>query len=315
MGDKPANLKLRSRGVIESDKIDPPLQSGIFTDEFSPSSDPFRKDHLRPCEVDDDAPFFFQFFCQFLRRNPIEDSRIDPDRFQVLSFRLFFDHLSPPLSITVRVFAYPVLRRMTLFFNFDPIAVPFQQTFGARTVFLMIVRIKSVSRIARSMRNGLIGIEEYFTEVGMPLFFLALPFFDGLDGHKPTTDGYTELPQGGMRMKKILGLLLLLFTLSCASSTGGIATSNIPLDGVSYKVVATDEITLSWNTFDIGILGFPLDPPPVDRAQSILLKRNNGDALVNLRYWFDRSIYLFITRNRFHLKADIAKINGNRRGR
>ena len=107
-------------------------------------------------------------------------------------------------------------------------------------------------------------------------------------------------------MKKSLITALLLFA-SCVSSTAGIATSNIPLEGKEFRVLGPAEVTLTWNSFDIGFIGIPFGTPPVDRAERILLEKYGGDALINLRYWSDKSIYLFITRHRFHLKADVVK--------
>jgi hypothetical protein len=105
----------------------------------------------------------------------------------------------------------------------------------------------------------------------------------------------------------LIVLVVILFT-GCASSTGGIAVSNIPLEGSSYTFITTDQVLLTWYSIDFGLIGVPLAPPPVEEAQTRLLEKHGGDALVNLRYWSDRSIFLFMTRNRFSLKADIVRI-------
>ncbi|MDH5655289.1 MAG: hypothetical protein OEZ34_05245 [Spirochaetia bacterium] len=109
-------------------------------------------------------------------------------------------------------------------------------------------------------------------------------------------------------MNKYLFSTVFFLFLSCVSSSGGIATSNIPLEGKGYKVLGPAETTLSWYSLDMGFLGIPFGTPPVDRAQQILLKKYNGDALINLRYWSDRSIFTILTRHRFHLKADVVKL-------
>ena len=95
---------------------------------------------------------------------------------------------------------------------------------------------------------------------------------------------------------------------ACATSSAGIATSNVPLEGIPYEIIGPAETTLTWWTFDIALLGIPLNVPPVDRAQEELLAQKNGQALVNIRYWTDRSIYLFMTRNRLYMKADVVRI-------
>ncbi len=101
--------------------------------------------------------------------------------------------------------------------------------------------------------------------------------------------------------------------LSCASASAGITTSTIPLEGKPYRILGDAETTRSWWSFDIGFLGFPLRQPPVDEAVQDLLQEKGGDALVNLRYFTDRSIFLFMTRHRFYLKAEVVKLEGETR--
>lgn len=97
--------------------------------------------------------------------------------------------------------------------------------------------------------------------------------------------------------------------LSCAHSTAGFSPSNIPLENKPYTVIGTAEKELTWWTFDIAIIGIPLSRPPVEEAMQAILKEKEGNALVNIRHWMDKSVYLFMTRNRFHLKADVVRID------
>lgn len=106
----------------------------------------------------------------------------------------------------------------------------------------------------------------------------------------------------------ILALLTLYLISSCASSSAGITTSNIPIGNRDYEIIGNGEAQSSWWSFDIGVIGFPLGQPPVDEAIKELVESKEGDALVNIRYSTDRSIFLFLTRHRFHLKADIVKL-------
>jgi hypothetical protein len=110
------------------------------------------------------------------------------------------------------------------------------------------------------------------------------------------------------RLRLISGLALC-FAASCASASGGFSVSNIPVDSRRFEVVAPgEETSLSWWSLDLGIIGLPLSDPPVARAERELLKRADGDALINLRYWNDRSVFLlFVNRQRFHLKADVVR--------
>ena len=104
--------------------------------------------------------------------------------------------------------------------------------------------------------------------------------------------------------------LACLFSLgACVTATAGIATSNIPLEGRKYTVVGTGTVIEKWAGLDLGIIGFPLGPPPVDRAVERLLREKKGDALINLRFGTDKFIFLFfITMHRFHLTADVVRL-------
>ena len=119
------------------------------------------------------------------------------------------------------------------------------------------------------------------------------------------------LPQTILRI--LLPVALTLGTQACISATGGIAVSNVPVEGRQYEVIGPGETTVSWWALDLGIIGLPLSMPPVDEAQRRLINQNEGDALVNLRYWTDRSMFLFfVSRHRFHLKADVIRFTDGR---
>lgn len=100
-----------------------------------------------------------------------------------------------------------------------------------------------------------------------------------------------------------------IFSGGCVTATAGIATSNIPLEGKQYTVVGTGTVVEKWVGLDLGIIGFPLGAPPVDKAVQKLLSEKKGDALINLRFGTDKFIFLFfITMHRFHLTADVVKL-------
>lgn len=111
-----------------------------------------------------------------------------------------------------------------------------------------------------------------------------------------------------MKAFQILSLFFVSLTLfHCATSSAGIATSNIPVADRKYKVIGPVEGHKTWNTFDIAIVGVPLSEPPIDKVVTTMLTEKEADALINIRYWTDKYILLFITINRLHINAEAIK--------
>ncbi|MCH1913965.1 hypothetical protein L9Z41_19360 [Leptospira noguchii] len=110
---------------------------------------------------------------------------------------------------------------------------------------------------------------------------------------------------------KVFQILILFFVsfiiLDCATSSAGIATSNIPVTDRKYKVIGPVEGHKTWNTIDIAIIGFPLSEPPIDKLVTFMLTEKEADALINIRYWTDKYILLFVTVNRLHINAEAIK--------
>ena len=107
---------------------------------------------------------------------------------------------------------------------------------------------------------------------------------------------------------RITALLSILILSGCVSASAGLTTSNIPLEGRKYKVLGSAETSVSWFSIDLGIIGFPLSRPPVDEALKELMNSKGGDALINIRYSTDRMILTLVTLHRFHVKADVVKL-------
>ncbi|TGK10593.1 hypothetical protein EHQ81_11485 [Leptospira selangorensis] len=105
----------------------------------------------------------------------------------------------------------------------------------------------------------------------------------------------------------VLSLLLAASIISCATSSAGLATSTVPVADKKYKVISPVEGTKYWYTFDIAIIGIPLGEPPIDRLLEELTKEKEADALINVRYWTDKSIFVFLTVNRLHISAEAIK--------
>ncbi|XDD46042.1 hypothetical protein AB3N60_15200 [Leptospira sp. WS39.C2] len=116
-------------------------------------------------------------------------------------------------------------------------------------------------------------------------------------------------------MKKNIFLILLvvlsMFVSNCASSSVGIATSNKPIPNTPYETIKTVDKTFSWYTFDIILFGIPLTEPPVADLYEKVMEEESGDALVNIRYWNDKSIFGPIIRYRFNIKGDLVKFTNS----
>lgn len=108
-------------------------------------------------------------------------------------------------------------------------------------------------------------------------------------------------------MKQISFLFSLVFLLNCASSNAGITTSNIPIVNKKYKVVAVVDKRRTWKAFDIGIIASAFSEPPINQMVNDAIKENEADALINIKYWQDRTIWGPITIHRFQLNAEAVK--------
>lgn len=100
---------------------------------------------------------------------------------------------------------------------------------------------------------------------------------------------------------------LFLGLFNCASSSVGIATSNKPIPNTPYETVKTVEKTFTWYALDFIIFGIPFTEPPVTDLYEKVMEEDSGDALVNIRYWNDKSIFGPLTRYRFTIKGDLVR--------
>ena len=106
-------------------------------------------------------------------------------------------------------------------------------------------------------------------------------------------------------LAKYIFLLLLVLSLnSCATSSVGIAMSDIPLEGKEYQVLGPTTARGRWYTIDFGFLSFPLTSPPIDRVMEQARKSAGGNALRNIRFVQDEIVILFFKIHRFTLRAE-----------
>lgn len=102
--------------------------------------------------------------------------------------------------------------------------------------------------------------------------------------------------------------MVLSLGLNCATSSVGVAASNKPLGSSSYETIRTVDKTFKWYTFDIIIFNVPTTEPPIENLYEQLLEDSQADALVNIRYWNDKTVFGPLTRFRFSIKADAVKL-------
>jgi hypothetical protein len=102
----------------------------------------------------------------------------------------------------------------------------------------------------------------------------------------------------------ILLLILASLHISCASAHAGIAASNIPIIEKKYSVLGPVETKEYWIALDFAVLGFSVKEPPINKAMQDLQDQKKADALINIRYWNDRIILLFVTVHRMGIQAE-----------
>lgn len=95
--------------------------------------------------------------------------------------------------------------------------------------------------------------------------------------------------------------------LNCASSSVGVATSNRPIPNTTYETTKSVEKTFTWYAVDIVLYGKVISEPPFDSIYESLMEGEDADAVVNIRYWNDKSVFGPWTRYRFSVKGDLVK--------
>lgn len=107
---------------------------------------------------------------------------------------------------------------------------------------------------------------------------------------------------------KVFSVLIFLFGIAnCTTTSAGIATSNIPIVNKKYQVIGQVSGQKGWVALDIGILGVPLSEPPIHQLTESLIAEKEADALINIRYWNDRMIFLLLTYHRIGMTAEAVK--------
>lgn len=108
-------------------------------------------------------------------------------------------------------------------------------------------------------------------------------------------------------IKKASMMIFFLLFISCATSSAGLVTSNTAIGDRKFTVIGPVKDKMTWYSFDIGFVGLPFEEPPIDEFTNNILTQNNADALINIRYWNEKSVYLFVTKHSFGLSAEAIK--------
>ncbi|TGL60478.1 LIC20211 family lipoprotein [Leptospira sarikeiensis] len=113
-------------------------------------------------------------------------------------------------------------------------------------------------------------------------------------------------------LKKVSLLFLFFFIISCASSSAGIATSNIPLGNKTYSPISGVQKEVRWFTLDLLIFSIPLGKPSLESIIQESLEEKKADALVNIRYYNQKASFLILGIHTFGILADAVRLDENR---
>ncbi|MFA6978907.1 MAG: hypothetical protein WC209_06235 [Ignavibacteriaceae bacterium] len=113
-------------------------------------------------------------------------------------------------------------------------------------------------------------------------------------------------------LKTVLVLFVVVLLISgCSVIPLGLSYSSTPLeksDGtpLKYEIVGKAEGDQGYFTL-FGLI--PFGSPDLSAAMNAATKKLNGDALVNVRYWYRVSNYLIGTYSSIEVEGDVIKIN------
>jgi len=90
---------------------------------------------------------------------------------------------------------------------------------------------------------------------------------------------------------------------------GGIEPSSSFMQGSKYEVLGEGEgLASSFNLFWI----FPVTPrADINRAVSEAVAKKNGDALIDVRWWHERNVYILGIVNIIHVSGKVVRYTGD----
>jgi hypothetical protein len=117
--------------------------------------------------------------------------------------------------------------------------------------------------------------------------------------------------KNGEKMKKVLlfaGVSILILTLSgCMSYTGGVAPSNVPLEGKTYsKLGKSQGADNTWYLFGVLPLGTSAS---TEVALNRAIRKKDGDAMINITSDGYNYNYIVLGRHKTVVRGTVIKFN------
>ncbi|TGL62268.1 hypothetical protein EHQ58_03445 [Leptospira ognonensis] len=107
-------------------------------------------------------------------------------------------------------------------------------------------------------------------------------------------------------------LIIFLFALSmavtnCASSTVGVAASNKPILNTTYETIKSVDKLFTWYSVDLILISVSTETPPTEKIYDVMMEGETADAIINIRYYNEKSVFGPIIRHHFGIRGDLIR--------
>jgi hypothetical protein len=96
---------------------------------------------------------------------------------------------------------------------------------------------------------------------------------------------------------------------NCASSTVGVAASNKPIPNTPYETIKSVDKLFTWYSVDLILISVSTSTPPTELIYDTMMQGEPADAIVNIRYYNEKSVFGPVIRHRFGIKGDLIKFS------
>ncbi|MCZ8155435.1 MAG: hypothetical protein O9264_04905 [Leptospira sp.] len=100
---------------------------------------------------------------------------------------------------------------------------------------------------------------------------------------------------------------LFLSLTQCASSTVGVAASNKPIPNTPYETIKSVDKLFTWYSIDLILISVSTSTPPTEKIYDEMMEGETADAIVNIRYYNEKSVFGPVLRHRFGIKGDLIR--------